>query len=328
MQTEILPRGFVARHPVMSDAEAVARLAQICEIELYGEAESTLDDLLTEWHEPDYNLATDAWIVLSPDGEVVGANGVGHREHVRIYTGCDVHPNYRNRGIGTYLLKQAEARAYQHMAEAVPGVRVTLNTGVNSKNSAAQRLLEQHGFKQVRTFWRMLIEMNEAPPTPTWAEGITVRTFAPGMERAVFEADEEAFRDHWGYVPGRFEEWEHWTVKREGFDPSLWFLAMDGDEVAGFAFCKDEGESSGWVHVLGVRRPWRRKGIGLALLHSSFSEFYRRGIYKVYLGVDAQNLTGATRLYKRAGMHVIREGKNYEKELRAGKEISTQFLDS
>src|SRR5438105_6033713 len=293
MQTEILPRGFVARHPVMDDAEAVVRLARICEIEQHGEADTTLEDLLTEWREPGYDLATDAWIVLSPEGEVVGANGVFHREHVRIYTGCDVHPNYRNRGIGTYLLKQAEARAYQHMAEAAPGLRVTLNTWTNSKNIAAQRLLEQHGFKQVRTFWRMMIELNEAPPIAKWAEGITMRTFVPGMERAVFEADEEAFQDHWGHMPGRFEEWEHWTVKRDGFDPSLWFLAMNGDEIAGFTLCKDEGESSGWVHVLGVRSPWRRKGIGLALLHASFGEFYRRGIHNVYLGVDAQSLTGA-----------------------------------
>jgi len=191
MQTEILPRGFVARPPVMSDAEAVARLTRICEIEQYGEAETTLDDVLTEWQEPDYNLATDAWIVLSPDGEVVGTNGVGHREHVRMYSGCDVHPDYRNRGVGTYLLQQAETRAYQHIAEAAPGVRVTLNAWVSNKNIAAQRLLEQHGFKQVRTFWRMMIEMNEAPPVPTWAEGITVRTFVPGMEQAVFEAEEE-----------------------------------------------------------------------------------------------------------------------------------------
>jgi mycothiol synthase len=311
----------------MDDAEAVANLTRLCEIELYGEAETTLNDVLTEWQEPTYNLATDAWVVLSPEGEIVGANGVFHRKHVRIHTGADVHPDYRTRGIGTYLLSQAEARAYQLMAEVAPGIRVTLNTGVSSKNIAAQRLLERHGFKQVRTFWRMKIEMNEAPPIPKWAEGITVRTFAPGMERAVFEADEEAFQDHWGHLPGQFEVWKHRTFKREGFDPSLWFLAMDGNEIAGFSLCKDEKEAGGWVHVLGVRRPWRRRGIGLALLHHSFGEFYRRGIRNVYLGVDAQNLTGATRLYKRAGMHVIRQYNSYEKELRAGRELSTQSLN-
>jgi mycothiol synthase len=327
MQTYILPRGFVARHPVMDDAEAVARLARICEIELYGEAETTLDDILTEWQEPAYNLATDAWIVLSAEGEIVGANGVFHREHARIYTGADVQPDYRDRGIGTYLLQQAEVRAYQHMAEATPGIRVTLNTGANSKDIPAHRLLEKHGFKRVRTFWRMKVEMKEAPLAPVWPVGIAVRNFAPGMERAVFEADEEAFQDHWGHIPGQFEEWEYWTLKRKGFDPSLWFLAMDGDEVAGFSLCQDEKEAGGWVHVLGVRRPWRCRGIGLALLHHSFGEFYRRGIRNVYLGVDAQSLTGATRLYERAGMHVVRQNFSYEKELRPGRELSTQSID-
>jgi mycothiol synthase len=211
--------------------------------------------------------------------------------------------------------------------EAAPGIRVTLHTGANSENIAAQLLLEKHGFKLVRTFWRMKIELEELPPAPTWPAGITVRTFTPGMEHAVFEADEEAFQDHWGHIPGRFEEWERWTLKREGFDPSLWFLAMDGDEVAGFSLCKDEKEAGGWVHVLGVRRPWRRKGVGLALLHHAFGEFYRRGIGNVYLGVDSQNLTGATRLYERAGMHVVRRNFSYEKELRAGRELSTQSID-
>ena len=147
------------------------------------------------------------------------------------------------------------------------------------------------------------------------------------MERAVYEADEETFRDHWGFMPGTFEDWSHWTFEREGFDPSLWFLAMDGAEIAGFALCADEKEQGGWVHVLGVRRAWRRRGIGLALLYHAFAEFYRRGIRAVYLGVDAQSLTGATRLYERAGMHVVRQYRSYEKELRAGKELSTQSVE-
>ena len=82
----------------------------------------------------------------------------------------------------------------------------------------------------------------------------------------------------------------------------------------------------GWVDTLGVRRPWRRKGLGMALLQHSFGEFYRRGKYKVGLDVDSQNLTGATRLYERAGMHVARTYISYEKELRAGIELSTQAI--
>jgi mycothiol synthase len=327
MIKELLPRGFTVRPPTMEDLEAVTRLINTYEIAVDGIPETTLDEMRTGWQMPDFHLDTDARVVLSPEGEYVGVLELGHRQHVKIYMfGC-VHPEYQGRGIGSLLLQVAEERAQQHIPEAAPGARVSLGMGVNSKDMTAQRFLEDHGFQVVRHFWRMGIELHEAPPVALWAEGITVQTMVPGMERAIFEADNEAFLDHWGHIPSTFDEWKHWTVKREGFDPSLWFLAMDGDQIAGFALCQDEKELGGWVHVLGVRRPWRRKGVGLALLHQAFAEFYRRGIHNVYLGVDAQSLTGATRLYERAGMHVVKEQKRYEKELRAGKELSTQFVE-
>jgi len=327
MITTLLPRGFAVRTPTMGDAEAVTNVISADEVALYGKSETTLEEVLTYWQEPGFSMATDAWVVLSPEGQVVAAASVDHREHSRLFTSGDVHPEYRGRGIGTYLLRLTEMRALEHIPLAPQGVRVTLNTSVSNLDAGSQRLLEKQDFKLVRQSWRMAIELNGAPPTAQWADGITVRTMAPGMERAVFEADQDAFQDHWGFMPREFEEWEHWTVKREGFDPSLWFLAMDGDEIVGVSLCKDEKESGGWVHDLGVRRPWRRKSVGLALLYHSFAEFYRRGIHNVYLGVDAQSLTGATRLYERAGMHVVRQYNNYEKELRAGKEPSTQSVD-
>ena len=119
-------------------------------------------------------------------------------------------------------------------------------------------------------------------------------------------------------------------LENEGFDPTLLFLAMDDDEIAGFNICRAAAYDDlevGWVGTLGVRRPWRKRGIGLALLRHSFSEFYRRGKRKVGLGVDAQNLTGALRLYEQAGMHIHRAFDQYEKELRAGMEISVQSLE-
>jgi ribosomal protein S18 acetylase RimI-like enzyme len=106
---------------------------------------------------------------------------------------------------------------------------------------------------------------------------------------------------------------------------------MAGDEVAAVALCRaraHEDPEMGFVNTLGVRRPWRRQGLGLALLHHAFGEFYRRGQKRVGLGVDASNLTGATRLYERAGMHVARQFDLYEKEVRPGKELSTQAVEA
>ena len=328
MKIEGFPQGFTLRRPTMNDLMTVKQLLNIGEVAEYGTAETTENDMRMWWQRPSFNLATDAWIVLAPAGEIVGYASVGDRQHIRIYAGVDVHPAYQKRGIGTQLLRLTEERAYQHISEAPTGARVALTCEVSSSNVAGQQVLEKHGFTLIRHFWRMGIELQEMPPIAAWPEGIEVRTLIPGMERAVYEADEEAFRDHWGFISMSFEEWSHWSIKGENFDPSLWFLAMDGDEIAAFALCVDEKEAGGWVHVLGVRRRWRRKGIGLALLHHAFGEFYRRNVHNVYLGVDAQSLTGATRLYERAGMRVVREYKNYEKELRAGKELSTQYVEA
>ena len=330
MITASLPRGFVLRRPSMNDIEGVLQLLQACEIEREGRPESTLEDTRTWWESPDFVLAQDAWIVLSDEGKVVAFASVEHRQHARIFVGADVHPDYRGRGIGTHLLQLNTERAYQHIAEAPADARVSMLAWSDEKNTFAQHLLEKHNFKHIRTFWRMKIELHEAPPVPLWADGISLRTLADdqGLFQAVFEADEDAFKDHWGHVPSSFEDWEHWTRKRENFDPSLWFLAMAGNEIAAVSLCGNEKEQGGWVHSLGVRRQWRRKGIGEALLYQSFGEFYKRGIHEVYLGVDASSLTGATRLYERVGMHVHRRSNTYEKEIRAGREISTQSVEA
>jgi ribosomal protein S18 acetylase RimI-like enzyme len=118
-------------------------------------------------------------------------------------------------------------------------------------------------------------------------------------------------------------------IENPDFDPSLWFLAMDGDTIAGISLCYPkvtEDPEKAWVAELGVRRAWRRHGLALALLQHSFGEFYRSGKRRGGLAVDSQNLTGATRLYERAGMRVIRQFDRYEKEIRPGIELSVQTL--
>lgn len=173
----------------------------------------------------------------------------------------------------------------------------------------------------------MQIDLEKAPATPQRPEGNTVRTLAVGKEeRTVFEMVEEAFKDHWGHMPESFEQWKHWHFNAS-FDPSLWVLAFVGDTLAGGILCRyEESLEMGWVGQLAVLRPWRRKGLGMALLQHALGEFYQRGIYKIGLGVDSQNLTGATRLYERAGMHIALQHDTYQKELRAGIERSTQAI--
>ena len=103
----------------------------------------------------------------------------------------------------------------------------------------------------------------------------------------------------------------------------MWFLALDGDEVTGAVVCSQR-EQGGWVHDVAVRRPWRRRGLGLALLRQAFGAFYGRGTRRVELGVDAQSPTGATRLYERAGMRATHQYAAYQKELRPGKDVDPE----
>ncbi len=193
-----------------------------------------------------------------------------------------------------------------------------MTNAVNGANRPARALLEGQGYAAARHFWRMVIDL-DAPPAPVaWPEGITVRPCASEAdERAVFFATDEAFHDHWGYVPETYEEWR--PRQKDASDTSLWFLAEADGEPAAAALCTYFLDM-GWVRRIGVRRPWRRRGLGEALLRHAFGEFYRRGTTRIGLGVDASNPTGATRLYEKAGMHVVHEYALYQKELRPGRD--------
>lgn len=324
---DTLPKGFTMRPATMDDAEAAYEVVHACEMFDDGMPDHTLEEFQLAWQEPGFNLATDAWCVFSADGRMVGVADSGDREHVRVHSFFRVHPDFRDLGIEEQLLAQTEERARQHIALAAPDVRVAVDNWISCKDKASIVALERVGYSFKRSFWRMEIEMTSAPAAAEWPEGVTMRTLKVGQEeRAVFEMIEEAFQDHFGHLPSSFEQWKHWQFN-DTFDASLWFLAFEGETLAGGIICRHFRDLEvGWVGQLGVLRPWRRKGLGMALLLHAFGEFYRRGVHRVGLGVDSQNLTGATRLYERAGMHVAIQHDTYEKELRAGRELSTQSL--
>jgi mycothiol synthase len=327
---QILPQGFQVRRPTMDDLQAVTQLFVKAETAEHGGPEINQEDIRSLWNDKDFNLETDAWLVFTDEGQLVGYADMEQRYHAKIFSLLKIDPEFVGRGIEEYLLSLAEEWAGQQMELAEAGMRVTLDTYVGARYQPMQQLFEQAGFHEIRRSWRMEIDMDSLPPEPEWPEGVTVRTFVPGQDEwATFKTVDTAFEDHFGHIPGIFEEWKHWTVEREDFNPSLFFLAFDGDEMAGCSLCaytEDKKQGDGWVNTLAVLRPWRRKGLGMALLRHSFQEFYRLGKRRVGLGVDSQNLTGATRLYHRAGMHVAREYISYEKELRAGVELATQAV--
>jgi mycothiol synthase len=218
---------------------------------------------------------------------------------------------------GDALVEAATRRALEIAAVRDPRGRPRIIADASSTNTRAAAVLERAGFSLYRHSYRMVIEVGDDVAEPRFPEGLDVRTFAVGQERAVFDVVNEAFEDSYDHVRGSFDEWRHWMLESDSFDAELWWLVYDGDELAALCLCRPyEAEPDmGWVASLAVRRRWRRRGIARALLLTAFREFQRRGFARVGLGVDADSLTGADRLYESAGMRPIRRHDMYERAL-------------
>ena len=172
-----------------------------------------------------------------------------------------------------------------------------------SDDVGGAQLLEARGYTWARRFWHMEIELDGSPPI-TPPPGIELRTLDPGRDLPdAHRILEEAFTDHWDWVPTSFEEFLETSVRSDDFDPSLWIVAVDDGETVGVLWASAHTDR-GWVGELGVLRSHRGRGIATALLEASFAAFFRRGLPRVRLNVDSDNLTGAVALYERVGMRV------------------------
>lgn len=249
-------------------------------------------------------LGTNTWLFEENETLVAAAFARLHRDGRGVSAGA-VRPSARSRGLGTRLLRLTEARLVDEGARRI-------HAWSHAGDVAADELLARRGYREVRRFWTMAVELPDEPPEPA----VPLEPFREEDAPAFHAALEAAFADHWEPHPEPFESWWERQRERSTYDPALWFLIRDGDEVV--ATIRNEIRASGgYVGALGVRRPWRGRGYGRALLLHSFREFRRRGMTRATLGVDAANPTGATRLYESAGMLVEQEDIVWEKTLAA-----------
>lgn len=335
MPADLQP-GFTDRPATPADLEGVAAIINDYWEQLAGVRKFTQEEGRSMLAAPGFDMATSTRVVVAPDGQIAGCTVVMDTASPPVHPQVlgAVHSRFERLGIGTFLLQWAEARARQAIPRAPGDARVSMQLVASAAHAPTMRLFEKMGIRPIRRSLLMAIDLDEVPPAPVWPAGIVLRTYQEHPDlRAVYRAVEDAFQDHWGFVPQDEEEalrrWQSRIASGESFDPTLWFLLMDGEEIAATALCKPalgEDREMGWVNQLGVRRPWRRRGLALQLLYHVFGEFRRRGRKRAGLGVDAQSLTGATRLYEKAGMRVAREITDCEKELRAGREMATQSL--
>jgi len=302
-----LPAGYSVRPATGSDLDAMLEIANAYDLKDLGEPDTAREHLADSWRVAGFDAEGDTWLVHGP-GAVPAAFGLVEPTSSDVLESFGrVHPRHRGFGLGGFLVTSMEARAAQRGT-------ARLHNAVSATDAAAAAILERRAYELVRHFWHMegSLQGRSAAPAPV-PGGFTIRPAGASDERAAWSAIEEAFIDHWSWASEPFEEWIAFT--RSAGERIL--VAVEGSEVAG-AVTLRAMDDVGWVGELAVRRPWRGRGLGEALLRSAFAELRTLGARSVRLNVDADNRTGATRLYERVGMHVRREWLVYEKRFGAG----------
>jgi GNAT superfamily N-acetyltransferase len=286
-----------------SDIEAVHEIMAKQNAADYGDALPILDDLQKAWQSIELDNDTCAAFA---DGKLAGYAELLESDSPFIYLA-----ERNNVDLAYQLLTILEDKAVSRKKESV-----NLFTRISEKNNTLLQLFAANGYKSGLSFLIMELVLNEAPASVQLPVGITIRPFVKGQdERVTYQIDEEASKDKGYHEPLTYEGWvKRMGMDSESFDPSIWFLACEGNEVVGVAlnvFAKES--NTGWVDHLSVRPAWRKHGIGKALLLHSFAEFYQRGIQHIKLSVDSKSLTNAPRLYESVGMKTVQQYHIYRK---------------
>jgi len=296
---------YSVRPARLSDLEAVHELIAQQNVSDYGNMMRTAADLQKRWQEID--LENDTCTAFK-EGRLAGYAELLDNDSPFIYLA-----DRGNVDLAFQLLTILEHKA----ADRKQGT-VNLFTRVSEKNNTLLQLFASNGYKSNLSFQIMELVMQEMPPAAQWPEGISARTFIKGQdEQVTYQTDEEAAKDKGYHDPLSYEAWvKRMKLDQEDFDPGLWFLAYEGNDMAGAAlnlFAKESG--TGWVDHLSVRPGWRRRGIGKALLLHTFREFYLRSIHTIKLSVDSKSLTSAPHLYENVGMQTVQQYHIYRKEI-------------
>jgi mycothiol synthase len=270
------------------------------------------------------------WFLAWEAGRLVGyaslyvARGNAHTGST-IHCRGVVHPQWRRQGLGRQLLDTAHRRAVEILASINEG-KVTLQCLARDVEEDRQVMFEGFGMTVVRYFVNLARPIDNGLPPVHMPAGFRLRTFDPQHDlKTLWRIDNSAFRDHWGHTDSKLEDIAHW-MEAPHLRPELWFLAVEeatGEAVGlGLNIIDPDwiaytGRQEGYVDTLAVLREHRRRGLGTALLVHSLHALRQAGMNAAHLHADAENLTGAMRLYERVGFRVRKTDIAYEKTLRA-----------
>jgi mycothiol synthase len=273
----------------------------------------TVESLAVDW-QPAPTFDPELDVQLCFDGErLVGAAQHNWRQRdAKVVHSIEiwVRPEARRRGIGTRLLAWGEQRARTAVAEGNGGrtdLPHVLSLGAPSHVTPGVAFCEARGYVAVRYGFLMRRDLSEPIPDAPMPDGLELRPVVAADHRRIWEADVEAFRDHWEAGVRTEADFEHFFANPD-LDVSMWQVAWEGDEVAGSivnTIYPEEnaqvGLEVGWLDHVSVRRPWRGRGLASALIVRSLAVLRDRGMAFAALGVDAENPTGALGLYERFG---------------------------
>ncbi len=278
------------------DLAAIAAIAGADEAALHGWDERRVGVVDVRTWLARIDLGRDSW-ALEEEGRIVGGGWLSLSGTDATITGV-VAQGWKGRGYGDALLDLSEARARERGATKLQAFAFEVDT-------AAAELFARRGYSVVRRFYEMSIELSEPPVVPDLPPGLVLDAVGEDECRAFYEAIDEAFQDHWEWHSMPYEEWlELRRGQHADAQGPLWLAVRDGDALAAVSRNEAGRNGGGLVGAIGVRRPWRGRGLARALLLHTFSEFHRRGERRVSLGVDATSPTGATYLYERVGMEI------------------------
>jgi mycothiol synthase len=252
-------------------------------------------------------------VLVEVDGQVVADGQVWRavREGTAMFdVSGHVLPAFRRRGIGRALLAQNLRRAAERAALEPLGAQIHIEAFAEDLEAGHRAILAAAGFETVRHFFLMRVTGLEDVPEAPLPDGLEVRPVTPEQHRAIFDAEAEAFRDHWGHRE-QGDDLFHTMYAKKELDTSLWAVAWEGDQIAGVVqtwVWPEENErlgvKRGWLERISVRRPWRRRGLGRALTAEALRRLERAGMDEAMLGVDSENLTGALGLYESLGFRI------------------------
>lgn len=296
-----------------TDLQAITDLINACEVVDQLDQGISVKELRRDFADPEFDLTRDLQLLVNTQGQLVGYGRLWmppSSDTQDGFLGFKVRPDIRSQGIEDQILTWAEARLREKSQANC--LSVNLRTGVREQQVDRLAFLEARGFSIVRYFYRMVRPLATAIPVPQLPTGYRVQSLQPNQVEAWVEMFNQTFIDHWNFHPLTLAQRQYWMSDPDyDADLDLVALAPDGTFAAfclGYIYSQDNlrtGRNEGWIADLGTRRGFRQQGLGRAMLLTGLQHLKAKGVDTALLGVDAENPSGALRLYESGGFRQL-----------------------